>query len=287
VRIHRGSSLGYQGTVAQVPKAAHVGLTLVASCRCFGADSSATAEAFRTKGQNETSFGAATQVRVTRLRPNLPAHTDLRAFFGNGEGEAFYWCWRPLDPWSSAASHANGSGSCSPWTTGSGACQITVDAGTRGSAWNRFYEKVVASDHANTVLTTAWGRNVQAASKKGHDQAGFQYVRFHGILDSDIGVYTESGGTPVYTWTRLDQVYDAIIAADMRPFVEISFMPPPLASGTTTLHWYNRAAANTTPPKDWTKWTNFMTALVQHLEEPCRFRENGQWVAREPFWRLV
>jgi len=39
-----------------------------------------------------------------------------------------------------------------PFTTSTPATRITVDAGVKGAAWNRFYEKVVASDHANTVL---------------------------------------------------------------------------------------------------------------------------------------
>ena len=154
-------------------------------------------------------------------------------------------------------------------TTGTAATHLVVDAGQKGQAWNRFYEKVVAADHANTVLTTAYGRNIQAALKKGHDQAGFGYVRFHGILDDDVGVYSEPGGVPTYTWTKLDQIYDAIVAAGMRPFVEISFMPKALASDPTkvqTLLWYNNQSPNISPPRDWTVWQTFMQNLVQHLE---------------------
>ena len=158
----------------------------------------------------------------------------------------------------------------SPLTTaGTAASHLVVDAGQKGLAWNRFYEKVVAADHANTILTTAYGRNIQAALKKGHDQAGFGYVRFHGILDDDVGVYSEPGGVPTYTWTKLDQIYDAIIAAGMRPFVEISFMPKALASDATkiqTLLWYNNQSPNISPPRDWTVWQTFMQNLVQHLE---------------------
>ena len=127
---------------------------------------------------------------------------------------------------------------------------------------------MVAADHANTVLETAWGRNIQGSLRKGHELAGFQYVRFHGILDSDIGVYTEVNDKPVYNWARLDKVYDAIIAAGMRPFVEIGFTPPPLASNPAkTLHWYNNVPANISPPKDWNRWMDLMAALVQHLEQ--------------------
>jgi xylan 1,4-beta-xylosidase len=156
-----------------------------------------------------------------------------------------------------------------PWTTdASPAVQLTVDAAQRGQTWNRFYERVVAADHANTVLSSAWGRNIQGALQKAHDQAGFQSVRFHGILDSDIGVYTEVNGSPVYAWTRFDQVYDAIVAAGMWPFVEISFTPPPLASDPSkTLNWYNGAPANISPPKDWNRWMDFMAAIVQHVEQ--------------------
>ena len=179
------------------------------------------------------------------------------------------------DPWQVVA--ADGSSNregvrCSdspPWkAAGEPAYRISVDAKQSGPAWSRFYEKMVAADHANTVLETAWGRNIQGALRKGHELAGFQYVRFHGILDGDIGVYTEVNDKPVYNWARLDKVYDAIIAAGMRPFVEIGFTPPPLASNPAkTLHWYNHVPANISPPKDWNRWMDFMAALVEHLEQ--------------------
>ena len=58
------------------------------------------------------------------------------------------------------------------------------------------------------------------------------------------------------------------MAAGMRPFVEIGFTPPPLASNPAkTLHWYNHAPANISPPKDWNRWMDFMAALVEHLEQ--------------------
>jgi xylan 1,4-beta-xylosidase len=174
-----------------------------------------------------------------------------------------------------------------PWTTAGGIpdTTLTVDAAQKGAPWSRFYERGVATDHANTILASAYpyGRSIQAALKKGHDQAGFQYARFHGILDSDIGVYTEdASGSPVYTWTKFDQVYDALQAAGMRPVFEVSFMPPALASCPPLTqncpcpdggpecpwltHYYGGAPANSTPPKDWTKWQNLMAAIVTHLE---------------------
>lgn len=180
-------------------------------------------------------------------------------------------------------------------TSGTLDYQINVDASKQGNPWSHFYEKVVAADHANTVLASAYGRNIQNALQKGHDQAGFQYVRFHGILDSDIHVYAEDdAGAPIYDFSRLDQVYDAIMLSGMRPFVEISFTPPALASATNLnaqLLWYDNQPAIISPPKDWTKWANFMTALVQNLEQRYGANEvRDNWyfeVWNEASWMLT
>jgi len=154
-----------------------------------------------------------------------------------------------------------------PTATGTPEVELVIDASERDGAWDRYYERGVAADHANTVLSTAWNRNIQGALKKGHDLAGFEVARFHGILNDDIGVYGEERGQPVYDWTRFDQVYDAVVAAGMRPIVEIGFTPPPLASDLDAkLHWYNGVQANISKPKDWGKWRRFMAAIVQHLE---------------------
>jgi xylan 1,4-beta-xylosidase len=199
-------------------------------------------------------------------------------------------------PDSSAWTPSADPGSCAdtaPYTTGgTPGVALTVDAAALGPSWNRFYEKAVASDHANTLLCTAYGRNIQNALRKGHAQAGFEYVRFHGILDDDIGVYSEDpSGTPIYDFTRFDQVYDTIVSAGMRPIVELSFTPSALASdpsGTQPKLWYNKVYPNISRPKDWNRWQDFMAEIVSHLEQRYGADEvRNHWyfeVWNEPSW---
>jgi len=184
-----------------------------------------------------------------------------------------------------------------PWTTtGTADVSLSVDASATGAAWSRFYEGAVATDHANTILSSAYGRNAAAALKKGHDQAGFRYARFHGILNRDIGVYPATApvlatDTPAYDWTRFDMVYDAVIAAGMRPIVEISFTPPALASGSTqilTSLWYGGVSPNISKPilpptgdtsamPTWDHWKKFMADIVTHLEARYGADEVRHW----------
>lgn len=167
---------------------------------------------------------------------------------------------------------------------------INVGAGTKTGAWNRFYEQCIASCHAYTVLHSAYGRNISNALKKAHAEAGFEYLRCHGILDNDVAPYTSAG---VYNWTNMDAIYDSVKAAGMRPEVELSFTPPALASGSSSLSlWYNGVQPNNKPPtgtnNSWTNWTNFITAMIQHLETRYGAAEvRANWyfeIWNEPDW---
>jgi len=183
-----------------------------------------------------------------------------------------------------------------PAASGAATVTLAVDAGTSLGPWNRFYERTVASDHANTYLCTAYGRNIQNALRKAHAQAGFQYVRFHGIFNDDVGAYKEdASGAPIYDWARIDAIYDAIVAAGMRPLVEISFTPQALASdpkAILALLWYNNKSPNISPPTgangDWSKWKMLMAEFVRHLEDRYgadEVRKNWYFeVWNEPSW---
>src|ERR1700759_910185 len=73
------------------------------------------------------------------------------------------------------------------------------------------------------------------------------YIRAHFLLASGDGkpdlkwsssnVYTEdANGNPVYSWTILDQIFDAYAAAHVRPMVELGFMPKDLSSHPDPYH---------------------------------------------------
>jgi len=213
---------------------------------------------------------------------------------GGGGGHAVSAC-SDSQPWTEPPVGAClDAPTASPGTTST--VTLAVDAGATVRPWNRFYEKAVAVDHAHTLLCTRYGRNAQNALRKAHAQAGFQYARFHGIFDDDDAVYAEdASGAPIYDWSSVDAIYDAIVAAGMRPMVEISFTPRALASDPTktqTKLWYNDASPNISPPTgaagDWGKWIAFMAEFVRHLEDRYGADDvRANWyfeVWNEPSW---
>jgi xylan 1,4-beta-xylosidase len=118
-------------------------------------------------------------------------------------------------------------------------------------------------------------------------EIGFKYLRMHGLLQDELGVYSESpNGEPRYNWQYIDDVYDFLLSIGMKPFVEFGFMPNALASGRGKIFWWN---ANVTSPKDYSRWDGLVTALVKHWTERYGEPEVATWrfeVWNEPNLRI-
>lgn len=158
---------------------------------------------------------------------------------------------------------------------------MTDVTGPRDMAW----QDCVGAGHAGLLLRKANQEQLRLV----HDEIGFKYIRFHGIFADDTAPYKEVDGTPVYNFEKIDAIYGTILKIGMKPLVEISFMPRDLASDTKTIFYWK---ANGSPPKDWGKWADFITAFTRHLESHIGTAEVRQWrfeVWNEPnldgFWK--
>jgi xylan 1,4-beta-xylosidase len=129
----------------------------------------------------------------------------------------------------------------------------------------------VGAGRANEGLRADWQRQLKMA----HDECGFTYIRFHGLLSDDMGVYFEDkAGNPIYNWQYIDELFDFLLRIHMKPFVEVGFMPGALASGSQTIFWWR---GNVTPPKDYKKWDDLIKALVQHWTDRYGQKEVASW----------
>src|SRR5271170_2543755 len=144
--------------------------------------------------------------------------------------------------------------------------------GLAGSASNlpHFWEHTVGSGHATLALRADW----QAQMRRAHDELGFRYVRFHGLLSDDVGTLIAEGDTLFYSFFNADQIFDFLLSIGMRPFVELSFMPSALASGDQTVFHYR---ANVSPPRDYAEWSVLIRTLAQHWVDRYGLGEERQW----------
>lgn len=163
---------------------------------------------------------------------------------------------------------------------------VEVDAQAHASPFPHFWEEIFGSGHAILSLRQSYRDDLRAVKSV----ADFRYVRFHGIFDDEVGVYTlDPHGNPIYNFSYVDQIYDGLLANGVRPFVEISLMPKQLAANPDDLHsfWYK---PNVSPPKSMDAWDDLIRHFAQHLIDRYGIDEVSQWyfeVWNEPnldFW---
>jgi len=119
------------------------------------------------------------------------------------------------------------------------------------------------------------------------------YVRVHNLLTTGDGAaslkwgstnaYTEdAAGKPVYSWTILDQIFDAFRAAGIKPLVEIGFMPEALSTHPEPYrHNFPQGSIYTGwayPPRDYQKWSELVFQFVHHLRERYGDSEVKTWL---------
>ena len=161
---------------------------------------------------------------------------------------------------------------------------FTCNLDTTGAPLRPVWNHTVGSGRAALALRADWREQMVRTRR----DLGVRHVRFHGILCDEMGTFLIERDKEVHSFSNADQIFDFLLGIGMHPFVELSFMPTALSSGSTTVFRYQ---ANVTPPNDWRKWSALIRKLVQHWVDRYGLAEVRQWyfeVWNEPnlsaFW---
>lgn len=152
--------------------------------------------------------------------------------------------------------------------------RLDLNAATR--SLDHYWELCVGSGHAALALREDYRRQLERCAK----ELGFRYVRFHGLFCDDMSVclkpgrFSRSTEEYILSWTNIDSVFDFLISINMKPFVELGFMPGALTSGKCTIFHYN---AHTSPPDDYGKWQWLIEEFVKHCVERYGTDEVRTW----------
>ncbi|WP_332851670.1 GH39 family glycosyl hydrolase [Duganella sp. S19_KUP01_CR8] len=161
--------------------------------------------------------------------------------------------------------------------------RIVVDVAQALTPLDRFYDLSVGSDYPGTLLRDDSMAQLQTTV----DELGFRYLRFHAIFHDVLGTVRVEDGKVVYDWTKLDQLYDKMLARHIKPFVELGFTPKAMATSNSQIFYWQ---GNTSHP-DPAKWKDLIAAFVRHIEQRYGQQEVRSWffeVWNEPnldgFW---
>ncbi|MCW3836473.1 cellulase family glycosylhydrolase [Sphingomonas canadensis] len=174
-------------------------------------------------------------------------------------------------------------GAMSPAAGAEPARGISVDLRKAGGPLDRAFNFSVGADYPGTLIRPESLAQLRMAV----DELGFRYIRFHAIFHDVLGTVKRVDGKTVYDWTRIDQLYDALLAAGIKPFVELGFTPDAMKTSNQTIFYWK---GNTSHP-DPAQWVALVDAFVRHLRARYGVDEVRSWyfeVWNEPnldgFW---
>lgn len=170
-----------------------------------------------------------------------------------------------------------------PGQAAEGARTIAIDAQAPTTPRDRFYDLSIGSDFPGTLLR----EDSLAQLKIARDELGFRTIRFHGIFHDVLGTYKLVDRKPVYDWTKIDALYDKLLAMGIKPFVELGFTPEAMKTSDNSIFYWK---GNTSHPNP-ARWQGLVDAFVRHLQQRYGKEEVRNWffeVWNEPnlegFW---
>jgi xylan 1,4-beta-xylosidase len=160
---------------------------------------------------------------------------------------------------------------------------IDLDVGQAVRPLDRFFDLSVGSDYPGTLIRD----DSQAQLKTAVDELGFRYIRFHAIFHDVLGTVRAENGKNVYDWTKVDQLYDDLLAHRIKPFVELGFTPDAMKTSDNKIFYWQGNTSHPVPAA----WRDLIDAFIRHIEKRYGQAEVRNWffeVWNEPnlsaFW---
>ena len=119
---------------------------------------------------------------------------------------------------------------------------IVADIAKQAGPVDHFFDLSVGSDFPGTLIRD----DSQAQLNLVVEECGFRYIRFHGIFHDMLGTVRVENGKTVYNWSKIDQLYDDLLARNIKPFVGLGFTPAALATSENSIFYWK---GNTSRPK--------------------------------------
>ena len=155
---------------------------------------------------------------------------------------------------------------------------VRLNAERTAAALSHTWRNVLSAGNAADLLLA----DVQEMVRRMQTEIGFRYIKLHNVFSDVLHVYSlRSDGTPTFHFFYLDRVLDFVTSLGLRPMIELSFMPAALAKNPNRQLFHYLVSE----PNQLSRWTQLVSALMQHLKERCGVEALRSWrfsVWREP-----
>ena len=139
-----------------------------------------------------------------------------------------------------------------------------------------YWKKIMSVSRAKDLLR----EDLRSHLRTIQSEIAFSQIRFHGIFDDAMMVYLEDeDGNITLNFDYIDNILDFLLSINLKPFIEIGFMPKILAKNKTP---YFHSPSYPSPPTDFKKWLFLLNGFINHLFHRYTKKEVISW--QFEFW---
>lgn len=100
--------------------------------------------------------------------------------------------------------------------------EYNFDVNSDAKKFEPYYLKCICAGRAHEGLRANWQKQLRTVQ----NEIGFEYIRFHGIFNDEMAIYSEDeNGNPKFFWQYFDELFDFLKEVKLKPIFELSFMP--------------------------------------------------------------
>lgn len=147
---------------------------------------------------------------------------------------------------------------------------IVLEASDNTYALSHTWKKMMTIGRASDILFS----EVQSMLVETQKSIGFEFLKLTGIFSDDLHVYDETAkGEPIYSFTYLDNILDFLISQNLKPWIQLSYMPEKLAK-----HPNRRLfGANVSQPRSMTEWCDLIRHFLAHISKRYGIENIKEW----------
>ena len=105
----------------------------------------------------------------------------------------------------------------------------------------------------------------------------FDFIKMHSLFEDGLYVYSEDSiGNPVYNFNLLDQILDFLVSIQLKPLLQLSFMPYALAAEKNKRMFSGNIIVS--EPEDINKWKSLVYYFTIHIIERYSLNVVKTWL---------
>lgn len=149
---------------------------------------------------------------------------------------------------------------------------IEIDTNKNIGVINKTFLNVIGISRLKDVLDSTVQKQLEITQK----EIGFKYLKTHSVFDDDLLVVTRRNGQIYYNFSLIDKAYDFLLSNNIKPIVQLSFMPQELAKKNSKKIFLGKTIIS--EPKDINKWDKLVQTFLKHLINKYGINEIKTWL---------